>query len=463
MTETVDFQYLSAFKEKMTREGLAPKVIETFSYYYKKAVLGETGVFYEKDLETIALEDVTDYETLGPYTKAGVTAHKKTVAIILNGGLGTSMGLLGPKSLLIAKNGKTFLEIIIRQARAHSVQLAFMNSFNTHKATIEAASKLGLNHPPMHFLQHKYPKILIKDFSPACWPENPHLEWNPPGHGDLYMAFSESGLLDDLIQQGIRYAFVSNCDNLGAGMDESLLGYFASHELPFMMEVSTRTPADMKGGHLARHKEGYLLLRESAQCHKKEMEAFSNIASYSLFNTNNLWLNLPALKENINTHGLIKLPMILNVKTLDPRDHNSPPVYQIESAMGSAISLFKGAAVVKVPRTRFFPVKKCNDLLAIRSDRYLLSEDQKLVLNPRCISDEIKIHLDPDFYETIEGFDDRFKGGVPSLVDCTSLSIRGDVLFEKDVTLKGQVNIVNRHSDQKVVKAGSVISGELIL
>jgi UTP--glucose-1-phosphate uridylyltransferase len=243
-------------------------------------------------------------------------------------------------------------------------------------------------------------------------------------------------------------------------MDEALLGYFATRAFPFMMEVSTRTPADMKGGHLARHKEGYLVLRESAQCPKQEMEAFSDINTYCFFNTNNLWLNLLALKENIQVHGRMELPMILNAKPLDPRDHASPPVFQVESAMGSAISLFKEAAVVNVPRTRFFPVKKCNDLLAIRSDHYLLNENHQLVLNPRSISPGIKIHLDPRFYENIDGFDARFRHGVPSLVNCTSLSIQGDVLFERNVSLVGDVEIINRHAEQKVVQEGSVISGK---
>jgi UTP--glucose-1-phosphate uridylyltransferase len=463
MTQPADFPHLNAFADKMTREGLSPKVIENFTYYYKKAVLGDNGLFYEKDLEVLPREAVIAYETLMPYREAGVKAHSNTVSIILNGGLGTSMGLTGPKSLLVARNGKTFLEILLRQAESHGVKLAFMNSYNTHKATMEAISALGPKNPPKYFLQNKYPKILRKDFSPARWPRNPDLEWNPPGHGDLYMALCESGLLDDLIQQGVHYALVSNCDNLGSGMDEALLGYFATRAFPFMMEVSTRTPADMKGGHLARHKEGYLVLRESAQCPKQEMEAFSDINTYCFFNTNNLWLNLRALKEKIKEHGRMELPMILNGKTLDPRDPSSPPVFQVESAMGSAISLFKEAAVVNVPRTRFVPVKKCNDLLAIRSDHYLLNEDHQLVLNPLCISRGINIHLDPRFYENIDGFDARFKEGVPSLVNCTSLSIQGDVLFEKNVTLKGEVEIVNRNTEQKTIPEGSVLCGKLVL
>ena len=462
MTEPV-FKHLDTFIKKMTEEGISSKAIETFIFYYKQAVCGETGLYYEKDLEKLDYDEVRSYETLGTFADSGKEIIKNTVSIILNGGLGTSMGLTGPKSLLTAKDGKTFLEIIIGQAEAMGSKLAFMNSYNTHSDTVEMVSRIQPETPPLYFLQNKFPKILQKDFSPAVWPQDPELEWNPPGHGDIYLALNQSGLLEKLINQGVRYAFVSNVDNLGACIDEALLGYFAENQFPFMMEVSTRTPVDMKGGHLARHKEGYLLLRESAQCPKEEIAAFSDINTHHFFNTNNLWLNLEALHDLLKTNGMIKLPMILNAKTLDPRDPQSPPVYQIEAAMGAAISVFKGAAVVKVPRTRFFPVKKCSDILAIRSDYYQLADNNCLILNPDRASEHLEISLDPRFYGNIDQLDARFNQGAPSLVNCRRLSVTGDVLFEKNVVIRGSVSIENPHPDQKTIQAGSIITQDLRL
>ncbi len=43
--------------------------------------------------------------------------------------------------------------------------------------------------------------------------------WYPPGHGDVYEAFYQSGLLDQFIEQGKEYMFLSNIDNLGATVD----------------------------------------------------------------------------------------------------------------------------------------------------------------------------------------------------------------------------------------------------
>jgi UTP--glucose-1-phosphate uridylyltransferase len=135
--------------------------------------------------------------------------------------------------------------------------------------------------------------------------------------------------------------------------------------------------------------------------------------------------------------------------------------------MGAAISLFEKAAAVRVPRSRFFPVKTCNDLLVMRSDCFVFTEMKNLRMNPdRKIKDKqetIKIKLDPKFYGKIDDFDQRFADGVPSLVDCYALTIEGDVLFEKDVKIRGSVTIKNTQPHQAVIKEKTVIDRDLIL
>jgi UTP--glucose-1-phosphate uridylyltransferase len=450
---------LSAFISKMKKEGLPPIVVDTFAYYYKKVVSGETGILCDSEIAPVMPDEIADFDHIRDYAESGRRMMKHAVRITLNGGLGTSMGLISPKSLLEVRNGKSFLEIILNQSERSKVKLALMNSFSTHEETLSAISKINPPEFPMTFLQHKFPKILRKNFSPPVCPLNPELEWNPPGHGDIYTALFTSGMIDRLSDAGIRYAFISNSDNLGASVDASLLGWFAENKLPFMMEVAERTPADAKGGHLARYKaEGRLMLRESAQCHEAEKDAFRDISRYRFFNTNNLWINLKFLKELIAEQKTVRLPMILNPKNIDPRDKESPRVFQIETAMGAAISLFEGAAAIRVPRSRFFPVKKCSDLLLVRSDYFLFSED-RLLLNPDRRSDRVKINLDPNYYGKIDDFDERFSEGVPSLTECESLLIEGDVRFERGVKLKGNVVIKNPVKSQMLIKAGTVISG----
>jgi len=228
-----------------------------------------------------------------------------------------------------------------------------------------------------------------------------------------------------------------------------------------MMEVSERIPIDFKGGHMARHKNGHMILREAAQCPKREIEMCRDVSHYRYFNTNNIWIDLRFLKSLIEKHGTVKLPMIMNPKNLDPRDEFSPPVYQIETAMGSAISIIEGATAIRVPRSRFFPVKTCNDLLAVRSDCFLFSDDKNFIVNPARKQNgrkfNIIIDLDPKYYTKIDMFDKRFANGIPSLVDCESLTIIGDVFFEANVKIEGSVIINNRSGSQVVIKEGTII------
>lgn len=453
---------LHAFIEKMKGRQMDPIAIDTFADYYRQVVKGEAGLLSDRDISPVSPDDLVDAQELQKHRKKGGEVLDRTIMIKLNGGLGTSMGLTTAKSLLEVKPEKSFLSVILHQAAHAGVELALMNSFSTHEDTAAAVEKMGGTRVRM-FLQHMFPKILREDLSPARWPANPDLEWNPPGHGDIYTALKTSGLLDELLAEGIRYAFISNSDNLGATLDFSLLGYFAESDLPFMMEVAERTPADTKGGHLARHRSGRLILREVAQCPADEMDAFTDIELYRFFNTNNIWVNLSFLADLFSTEKSVRLPIILNPKTLDPRDENSPPVFQIETAMGAAISLFEGASAVQVPKSRLIPVKTCSDLLVLRSDYVLLEEGDFPRLNPKRAADRIRVDLDPAFYKKIDQFNERFAAGAPSLVQCESLTVRGNVYFDAPVTATGSATVIGRPDVPKTVSSGTELAGELTL
>ena len=91
---------------------------------------------------------------------------------------------------------------------------------------------------------------------------------------------------------GIRYAFVSNADNLGAVLDPVILEWFAARGAPFAMETVIGTEADRKGGHIA-WRDGRLVLRETAQA--PDQHSFQDFRRWRYYNTNNLWLDLEAL------------------------------------------------------------------------------------------------------------------------------------------------------------------------
>jgi UDP-N-acetylglucosamine pyrophosphorylase len=265
-----------------------------------------------------------------------------------------------------------------------------------------------------------------------------------------------SGALEKLLSKGIKYMFVSNSDNLGATMDLKLLTHFANSGAPFMMEVAARTDADKKGGHLAVLKStGGLTLRESAQCPEADEKAFQDTQRYQYFNTNNLWVDLTKLKDLFEKQGgALPMPVMVNDKTVDPRDKKSTKVIQLETAMGAAISSFEGATAILIPRTRFAPVKKCDDLLALRSDAYVLTEDFRMELAPERNGVPPTVKLD-DMYKFVDAMDTMIPNGVPSLVGCKSLKIEGPIVFEAGVVIKGDVKISNPSKDKKTVATGT--------
>jgi UTP--glucose-1-phosphate uridylyltransferase len=457
-------QRINPFVRQM-REARVPEiVIANFSNYYRRLLNGETGLIPESDIRPV--DSLPDAESLPSALSAVGERHITQTAIIkLNGGLGTSMGMKGAKSLLNVKDSYSFMDIIIRQARYFDERLPviFMNSFSTRADTLKTLKKYPelWGDIPVDFLQHKIPKINAKDLSPADWPNNPQLEWCPPGHGDIYTALVTSGMLEKLLAAGYEYAFVSNADNLGAVIDPSILGYFVQKGLSFMMEVADRTERDKKGGHLAQLKSGRFVLREVAQCSEEDMRAFQDIERHRYFNTNNIWIHLRDLKNAMDRKkGLLGLPMIRNQKTVDPRNSGSTPVIQLETAMGAAISVFYAAGAIRVPRIRFAPVKSTNDLLAIRSDRYILNDRYHVVPNPKQKFKQLKIDLDSGFYKRIDDFESRFAYGPPSLINCRSLKIKGDFTFGSDIRLEGGVALLNRGSQPFGLKDRVRIKGE---
>jgi UTP--glucose-1-phosphate uridylyltransferase len=289
------------------------------------------------------------------------------------------------------------------------------------------------------------------------WPADPRLEWAPPGHGDIYAALEASGMLQTLLDAGYTTAFVSNVDNLGAVLDPRTLAWLAGAEVPFLMEVVAGTPADRKGGHIARLPDGRLVLRETAQVPPDDAASFRDFRRWRFYNTNNLWFDLRALRALLEERGgVVDLPLIVNHKTVDPRDGSSPEVLQLETAMGAALSAFPGARVLEVPRTRFAPVKTTDDLLAVRSDAYRLREDAQVEL---AAPHPPYVELDPQHFKKIADFDARFPAGAPSLIACERLVVRGDVRFGRDVVARGEIEVRNRGAEQLVVPDGTVLEG----
>ena len=462
-SESIETSF-APFRERMQAAGLSDAAIRAFRGSYTALLAGETGMIAEADIA--AANDLPSADALTqPDAARAALLLKQTVLIKLNGGLGTGMGLEKAKSLLPVRGEDTFLDLIARQVLRLRGQTGgevplfmLMNSFSTSEDT---AAHLAARFPQLggtetwELMQNKVPKVLASTLEPAAWPANPDQEWCPPGHGDIYACLAGSGWLERLLSGGVRYAFVSNSDNLGATLDPAILAWFVDSGMPFAMEVTRRTESDKKGGHLAvRLRDGRFLLRESAQCPKDDERHFQNIDLHRYFNTNNLWIDLQALKLALAANdGLIPLPPIMNKKTVDPRDASSPAVIQVETAMGAAIECFAGAGAIEVSRVRFAPVKTTSDLLCVRSDAYELGEDFCLRLHPSRNDQPPHLHLDQKLCKLVDGLEQNFPH-TPSLLHCHSLLVHGPVECAKGVIFKGDTVIHNHTSAPVKIKAG---------
>jgi UTP--glucose-1-phosphate uridylyltransferase len=100
-------------------------------------------------------------------------------------------------------------------------------------------------------------------------------------------------------------------------------------------------------------------LLEIAQVPKQHVNDFKSITKFRIFNTNNLWVKLSAIKRLVTAEKM-HMEIIENKKYM-----NGQGIVQLEQAVGSAIKNFEGCRGVNVPRSRFLPVKQCQDLMLV--------------------------------------------------------------------------------------------------
>jgi UTP--glucose-1-phosphate uridylyltransferase len=393
----------------------------------------------------------------------------KLVVLKLNGGLGTSMGCKGPKSIISVRSGLTFLDLTVRQIEGlnsqygSNVPLVLMNSFNTHEDTLKILQRY--QHYGVRittFSQSCYPRIDKESLLPIATDINDgsgqNEWWYPPGHGDVYAAFANSGLVERFIKEGKEYVFVSNIDNLGATVDLRILASLfnhGGHPSEFVMEVTDKTRADVKGGTLIKYK-GKLRLLEIAQVPSEFQDEFKSISKFKIFNTNNLWINLKAIDRLMKVPEGMHMEVIVNDKMLG----NGQKVIQLETAAGAAMKNFEKAHGINVPRSRFLPVKTTSDLLLIMSNIYEMSHGLLTMSSQRSFPTVPLVKLGPHF-KTVKDFLERF-ASIPDIRELDHLTVSGDVRFGKGVTLKGTVIIIANHGECIDIPSGSVLENKIV-
>lgn len=450
-----------------THEGGEVKVkfeteMKDFMYLFKRYLeTGNQTIDWNK-IKSPSEGKVVKMEHLRPASNLKDLADKLCV-LKLNGGLGTTMGCVGPKSAIEVRDGSTFLDLSVKQIKClnkkfgSNVPLILMNSFNTHDDTMAILKKYTHSQVNIEtFNQSRHPRILKDSLSPM--PKNTKLtniqEWYPPGHGDVFKSLYTSGLLDKLLNQGKEYLFISNIDNLAATVNFDILQHMVDTDAEFLMEVTDKTRADIKGGTLIEY-EGHMRLLEIAQVPSNKVEEFKSIKRFKIFNTNNLWISIPAIKRVVESGLLNQIDIIANKKVVDGKS-----VLQLEIAAGAAIQFFKNSHGVNVPRERFLPVKSTSDLLLVQSDLYTL-KDGTLIVNPQRQYPSVPvIKLGVEFKDT-SSYIERFSG-IPNILELDQLTVAGNVRFGSKVVLKGTVIIIANHGSRIDIPSGSVLENKVV-
>lgn len=233
---------------------------------------------------------------------------------------------------------------------------------------------------------------------------------------------------------GRKYVFLSNIDNLGAAVDLNILNYLLNPSISspptYVMEVTNKTHADVKGGTLIQY-EGHVRLLEIAQVPKAHVDEFKSVKKFKIFNTNNLWINLAELKRLVE-NKMLNMDIIVNNK----HSESGIDIIQLETAVGSAMKSFSGAIGINVPRSRFLPVKKTSDLMLVMSNLYSL-KDGALIMNPlRSFPSVPLVKLGDSHFTKVRDFLSRF-ASIPDMVELIHLTVSGDVTFGSRVVLKG--------------------------
>ncbi|THV02386.1 UTP--glucose-1-phosphate uridylyltransferase [Dendrothele bispora CBS 962.96] len=411
------------------------------------------------NIQGLSTDQLALYENL--YAPASVEKSLKKLAVLkLNGGLGSTMGIHGAKSALEVTKGITFLDMTIQQIRHVNlsynvdVPLIFMTSSNTYDDTLRITKKYT-NQPVRItlFNQSRYPQVTEGTYHPCPKSADDPRMWYPPGHGDLFTALNHSGVLDSLLSDGKEYLFVSNSDNLGATIDPKILQHMIDNNSEFVIEVTDKTTKDDIGGAIVNY-EGTVRLVELDQVPPEHAEDFKSAKQFKSFNTNNLWIDLKAIKRAMSI-GELELDII---EKIIPTDNDRR--IQLETAAASAVKHFDRPKVINVPRERFLPVKTCSDLLLIKSDVYQVKNGHLVPNYNRTFQSTPAIKLSEQF-RNIDDFQRRFKT-VPNIADLDLLTVTGDVYFGRSVTLRGTIIIAASEGKRIDIPDGCVLENTLL-
>ncbi len=289
----------------------------------------------------------------------------KVARLVLAGGKATRFGG-GVKGAVDVLPGESFLGLLLRDARAAGarygkpVPFVIMSSDGSTELIREHLESRGLWGEDILVFEQGLSARLTPQGELYRGPDG-KLSYYPPGHGDFFRAFRESGTLATLRGRGVEQLFFSNVDNLGASLDPRLIGLHARHKVDMTVEVTSRIGNDVAGAPVRG--DGRVRLLEGFRFPKD-----AEPSRYPSISINSYFFTLGSRAMDV-LGGEVPLVAYLTTKKVDGR-----PVLQAEMVTGEATEALypSGAPVlvtqyVRVPRAgppgrfyagRFYPVKE---------------------------------------------------------------------------------------------------------
>jgi UTP--glucose-1-phosphate uridylyltransferase len=318
-------------------------------------------------------EDVREAPATGSAETARLAAigaaalHRGEVAFcVLAGGMATRMGGV-VKALVDAFDGQTFLDLRLQENATWSkragvpVPLWLMTSEATDGPIREALVRAGA---PVHVktftqdlgvrLTQQGRLFVTDDGQPSTY---------APGHGDLPDALRRSGLLASFRDRGGKFVWIANLDNLGATIDEALLGSFIESGADVQVEVAPKAPGDRGGIPVWADSvaAGGQSVRRLQVLEEFRLPPGFDADAVRVFNTNTFLLRAEAL---------LSTPVVYAWFEVEKKVGGRVAV-QYERLL-QELTAAMPAVYVRVPRdgvaSRFLPVKDFDDLARRRDD-----------------------------------------------------------------------------------------------
>ena len=318
----------------------------------RNTVKGEVSAPAPSEIADLPEGDSAAHERLRAPGAAALAAGELAFCTMA-GGMATRMGGI-VKALAEVDDGRSFLDLRLAENRSASaragrpVPLWLMTSEATDLALRDALAKAEA---PAHVA------CFMQDLSLRLNPEGTlfidgegHPSIHATGHGDLVDAVRRSKLLDAFIAGGGKYVWITNIDNLGASIDEVVLGNFIeATERGVDVQCEVCPKGGDRGGIPVRA-EGKLQVLEEFR-----LPLGFDPNTVDVFNTNTFL---------VRAEPLAKEPLLWTYFEVEKKVEGKPAI-QFERLV-QEITAHLPSAYVRVPRegvaSRFLPVKDYDEL-----------------------------------------------------------------------------------------------------